>query len=92
LQVWAEGFEENAEVLGMVHVEVDDESNSGSDCFTSAELHRGSFRLVFDDQVNRLGRLGVVEVTFDLGPVEYGQLQEALGRVFREFGAYRVMM
>jgi hypothetical protein len=91
LQGWAKGFEEDAEGIGMIHVEVDDQINSGYDCFTSAELRRGSFRMTFDDQLERWARLGEVEVTFDLGPAEHEQLRDALGCLFRKFAAYRVV-
>src|SRR5260370_234660 len=87
LQVWTDGFEQNAVGLGMVHVEVDDHVNSGYDCLTSAELRRDSFRITFTDEEQPLARLEAVEVAFALGAAEFEQLRAALDRVFRVFRA-----
>src|SRR5262245_49018965 len=91
LQVWTEKFEENAQGMGMVHVEVDDQLNSGYDCFTSAELRRDSFRMTFTDREERLARLKELEVTFDMGTEKYERLRWELARVFRRFKGYRVV-
>jgi hypothetical protein len=91
LQVWVEDCEENAAGLGMVHVEVDDQINSGYDCFRTAELRRGSFHMTFDSGEPSLAELEGVEVTFDLADEEFEQLRAALGRVFRDFKGYRLV-
>jgi hypothetical protein len=83
LQVWTEGFEENADGIGMIHVEVDDQSNSGYDCFTEVELRRNAFHICFDGQVRELAQLRAVEVTFALGADEFKELGTALRRIFR---------
>jgi hypothetical protein len=90
LQGWAEGFEENAVGMGMVHVEVDDQINSGYDCLSAAFLRRNSFRVTFNRYEEELARLHEVVVTFDLNKEAFEQLRIALDRVFREFEGYRV--
>lgn len=92
LQVWNEGFEDNAAGIGMVHVEVDSQLNSVYDCFTAAELRRTSFYMCFDHSEQHLAQFGEVEVTFTLAAEKFEQLHATLSQVFREFRAYRVVV
>lgn len=89
LQVWVEGYEKRARGTGMIHVEVDDQRNSGYDRIARAELTRGSFRVDFDGRDPALAPLGGVEVTFELAPDAFEQLRVDLKRVFRKHAAYR---
>jgi hypothetical protein len=82
LQAPAEGYEEEYGDLGMVYVEVDDQGTSAYDCFSFAELKRGSFRIVFS-RTSKLADLGEVEVTFDLVDQPFRELRDALGMIFR---------
>jgi hypothetical protein len=80
---WEDGF-------GAVDVIVDDQHNSGFNCFSEAELRRDRFRIVFARDPH-MTRLGGVEVTFDLDDASFADLRKGLEFVFRNYLAFRVV-
>ncbi|QEL20125.1 hypothetical protein [Limnoglobus roseus] len=76
---------------GNVYVEVDDQINSGFNCFSRAELTRGGFRLVLARDP-ALERLGEVVATFDLDGTAFEELRAALRQAFRAFDRFTVSL
>lgn len=79
--------DEHEEGYGNVHVEVDDQLHSGYNCFSLAELTRGSFRLVLDRDKDMM-RIGKVQVTFDIDDAAFSELRRGLSLAFRSFGNF----
>jgi hypothetical protein len=80
---WEDGY-------GAVDVIVDDQGNSGFNCFSEAILSRDRFRIVFARDPH-MTRLGSVEVTFDLDDAAFAALRAGLGFVFRAYPGFRVV-
>ncbi len=80
---WEDGY-------GAVDVIVDDQHNSGQNCFSEAELRRDRFRVVFARDPH-MSRLGGVEVTFDLDAAAFAELRAGLAFVFREYPGFQVV-
>ena len=80
---WEDGF-------GAVDVIVDDQHNSGLNCFSEVELRRDRFRIVFARDPH-MTRLGGVEVTFDLDDAAFAELRAGLTFVFRDYPGFRVV-
>src|SRR5262249_12655405 len=85
-QAAAEGYED--EYPG-VYVEIDDQHLGDHDCFSLAELRRGSFRLVFQGSAV-LDLIGEIEVAFELDDAAFTQLRQGLERVFRSVASFYV--
>ena len=79
---WEEGY-------GAVDVIVDDQGNSGFNCFSAAELRRDRFRVAFARDPH-MTKLGGVEVTFDLDDAAFAELRKGLEFVFRAYPNFRV--
>jgi hypothetical protein len=73
-----------------VDVIVDDQHNSGFNCFSEAVLARDRFRIVFARDPH-MTRLGGVDVTFDLDDAAFAGLRTGLEFVFRAYPAFRVV-
>lgn len=74
---------------GNVHVEIDDQLNSGFNCFAAAELYRDRFRLVLARDPAMIS-FGETVVRFDLADAEFAELRAGLVVVFRAFPGFRV--
>jgi hypothetical protein len=82
--------ERDDEESARVYVEVDDQSHAGGDCFSLAELRRGSFRMVFAFEP-RLLAFGEAEITFQLDDEVFGRLNEAMAEIFTGVTEYRAV-
>jgi hypothetical protein len=80
---WVDGY-------GAVDVIVDDQHNSGQNCFSEVELRRDRFRIVFARDPH-MTRLGGVDVTFDLDDAAFAELRAGLEFVFRDYPGFRVV-
>lgn len=80
---WEDGY-------GAVDVIVDDQHNSGQNCFSEVELGRDRFRIVFARDPH-MTRLGGVEVTFDVDDTAFAELRAGLEFVFRDYPGFRVV-
>jgi len=81
--------EEFEEGYGSVYVEVDDQINSGYNCFSRAELTRNRFRIFFAREP-RLTERGGVEATFEVDDDAFAELQRALTHAFRHFDGFHM--
>jgi len=73
-----------------VYVEVDDQGIAGADCFSLAELRRGSFRLIFAHEP-ALVAIGEVVVSFELKCEPFEELRAALTQILAGTSQYRFL-
>lgn len=73
---------------GSVEVEVNDQFYSGYNCFSTAELARDRFHLIFARDDSLVRQFGEVLVTFELDDADFADLRSGLAHVFRDFTGF----